>query len=116
MKDNDIVPSPEAALYLGSRSVNLNLSTATATRLFPGNGNRVRLILIRDGNSPSSGNGATLKAGPNATDLPFAIIIGSAPFIMLKVEDYGPLLTGEIWSTALNADGFATAIEIFRTR
>ena len=116
MIDDDKVPTPEAALYLGSRSVNIGVNTATATQLLRGNGNRVRIILIRDGNTPTSANGATVTSGPTSNDLPFACINGASPYIILDVKDFGPLVTGEIWSKAIAADGFVTITEIFRTR
>ena len=116
MINDEVVPSPEAALYLGSRTVNVGVNTTTATKLLSGNGNRVCIILQRDGSVPTSANGATLTTGPTSSDLAFAQITGALPYIVLNVKDFGPLVTGEIWSKALSADGFVTITEIFRTR
>lgn len=80
---------------------------ATPQLLFKGNFNRGRVVLTANG--PSSINGwsnYTIRAGGKA-GIAIASIYSTQPSLVLRVEDYGQLLTDELWVSTL-VDGTYT--------
>lgn len=78
-------------------------------RMSAGNPNRTALLVTAVSGWSTLGECVALSSSANLDDI-WAAISPDSPHLMARVEDYGVLVTGEVWLTAFSTNDISCAV------